>query len=414
MAGSATLSYTYKGRDVTGKVVKGTIDAPNEGAVAGRLRSMGIAPIAVTEAVGGTGLNRDLNIAFLEKQPGLKDLSVMSRQMATMISSGLSLLRALTILADQTENKILAKILGQVRNEVEGGTALSSAFQRHPRVFPPLMISLIRAGETGGFLDKSLDSVAVNFEKEAKLKDTIKSAMTYPVMVLIMSVVAVIAMLTFIVPVFETMFENLGSSLPAPTQILVEISHVMPVLLPVLIVAVIAFSVWWRRNKNTDKVRQVYDPMLLKLPVFGLLFKKVAIARFSRNFSTMIGAGVPILQALAIVGETSGNWVIEQATRNVADSVRTGKSIAGPLAQEPVFPPMVVQMISVGEDAGALEQMLDKIADFYEAEVQASTEALTSLIEPLLIGFLGIVVGSIIVALYMPIFSIFDAISGSG
>ena len=209
------------------------------------------------------------------------------------------------------------------------------------------------------------------------------------------------------------MFESLGSSLPAPTQILVTLSEAMPVLLPILIVGTVAFSVWWRRNKNTDKVRQVYDPFLFKLPVFGMLFKKVAIARFSRNFSTMIGAGVPILQALGIVGETSGNWVIEQATRNVADSVRTGKSIAGPLAQEPVFPPMVVQMISVGEDAGALEQMLDKIADFYEAEVDATTEALTSLIEPLMIAFLGVIIGGIIVALYLPIFSIFDAISGA-
>ncbi len=277
---------------------------------------------------------------------------------------------------------------------------------KFPVEFPPLMINMVRAGEVGGFLDGALDSIAHNFEKEAKLRATIKSAMAYPVMVLALSGVAVILMLLFIVPVFKTMFEGLGSELPIPTQMLVSLSSAMVFVLPIGGVAFIIFSFWWSKNKNTDAVLRVVDPIKLKLPIFGALMKKIAVARFTRNLSNMIGAGVPILQALSIVGETSGNWVISQAAKRVADSVRQGHSIAAPLAEEPVFPPMVVQMISVGEDSGSLEVMLSKVSDFYDAEVQSTTEALTSLIEPLLIAFLGVVVGGMIIALYLPIFSI--------
>jgi type II secretory pathway component PulF len=226
--------------------------------------------------------------------------------------------------------------------------------------------------------------------------------------VLIMAVLAVIGMLIFIVPVFEKMFKGLGGELPLPTQILVVLSGIMGWLGPVLVVVAIGFAIWWRRNKHSDRVRSVVDPIKLRLPVFGALAKKLAIARFSRNFATMIGAGVPILQSLGIVGQTSGNWVVETALNKVQESVRQGRSIAGPLALEPVFPPMVVQMIAVGEDAGALEQMLAKVADFYDQEVQATTEQLTALIEPLMIAFIGVVIGGMIVALYMPMFSIFE------
>jgi type IV pilus assembly protein PilC len=269
---------------------------------------------------------------------------------------------------------------------------------------------LVRAGEAGGFLDTALENAAEMLEADVKLRDTIKSAMTYPVIVLIIAVLAVIGMLIFIVPIFQKMFADLGGELPLPTQILVGMSQGMPIVLPILIVGFIIFSVWWNRNKNTDEVRSRIDPLKLKLPVFGLLFKKVAIARFSRNFSTMMGAGVPILQSLSIVGETSGNFVIEQALRKVQESVRQGKTISGPLASEPVFPSMVVQMVAVGEDSGAMEVMLSKVAEFYEAEVDTTTKALTSLIEPLMIAFIGIIIGGMIVALYLPVFSIFDQI----
>ena len=407
---TATLkSFEYRTRNSSGKIVKGRLEALTEGAAVAKLGGMGLTPLTIKEA-SESGLNRDISLITIGGNVKLKDLAVMTRQLSTMITSGLSLLRALSILSEQTENKKLASVLGTVARDVETGSSLSDAMARHPQEFPPLMVNMVRAGEVGGFLDGALDSVAQNFEKEAKLRSTIKSAMAYPVMVLALSGVAVILMLTFIVPVFKTMFEGLGSELPLPTQALVTLSEGMIWFIPLATVVGIVFSVWWRKNKNTEAVRRVVDPLKLKLPVFGNLMKKIAVARFTRNLSNMIGAGVPILQALSIVGETSGNWVLSQAAKRVADSVRQGKSIAGPLADEPVFPSMVVQMISVGEDSGSLEVMLSKVSDFYDDEVQATTEALTSLIEPLLIAFLGVVVGGMIVALYLPIFSIATAV----
>ncbi|WP_285115714.1 type II secretion system F family protein [Leifsonia sp. fls2-241-R2A-40a] len=403
MAGAAT--FVYRGRNADGKVVKGRVDAPGESAVAARLRTMGLSPISIEEAPEGTGLNREINLGF-GSGVKLKDLAIMSRQMATMIGSGLSILRTLNIIAEQTENKKLADIMRHVCDDVESGIAISDAMKKYGDVFPPLMVNMIRAGETGGFLDSSLESIADNFEKEVKLRGTIKSALTYPVIVLVMSLVAVIGMLLFIVPVFENMFKGLGGQLPLPTMVLVEISHQMVWVAPVLVVAAVVGGIWWSRNKNTETVRRRVDPIKLRLPVFGSLMKKIAVARFSRNFANMIGAGVPILQALKIVGETSGNWVIENALTNVAESVRQGESIAGPLTEQPVFPSMVVQMIAVGEDSGSLETMLNKIADFYDQEVAAATEQLTAMIEPLMIAFLGVVIGGMVIALYMPIFQI--------
>ncbi|MDY7529132.1 MULTISPECIES: type II secretion system F family protein [unclassified Cryobacterium] len=407
---STAQAWAYVGRDNNGKTVKGKLDAASEGAVASRLGAMGISPVSIKVSAEGTGLNREINIPGFTKGVGLKDLAIMSRQMATMIGSGLSLLRTLNILAEQTESKPLAKILKQVRDDVETGVSISESFAKHGRDFPPIMINMVRAGETGGFLDRALESIAANFEKEVKLRGTIKSALTYPVIVLIMSLVSVLIMLIFIVPIFDDMFKGLGGGLPLPTQILVNVSHSMIYVVPVLVVGGVAFSIWWGRNKNTERVRRVKDPIMLRLPVFGSLLKKIAVARFSRNFANMIGAGVPILQALKIVGETSGNWVIENALVKVAESVRQGQSISAPLLAQPVFPPMVTQMIAVGEDAGSLETMLNKIADFYDQEVESSTEQLTAAIEPLMIAFLGVVIGGMVIALYMPIFSLAGAI----
>jgi type IV pilus assembly protein PilC len=336
---------------------------------------------------------------------------VMSRQFATMIDSGLSLLRALTILAEQTENKELAKVLGEVRGEVEGGNALSAAMAKHPKVFPPLMINMCRAGEVGGFLDEVMLQVATNFEADVKLRGKVKSAMTYPVVVLCIAILAVIGMLIFIVPVFAGMFISLGGTLPAPTRVLVWLSGAMKVILPVGVVAGVGGSIVWQRVKHQDRVRDVVDPLKLKAPVFGTLVQKIALSRFSRNLGTMMRSGVPILQALDIVADTSGNRVVGQATRAIQDSVRRGESLSAPLAEHAVFPPMVVQMLAVGEDTGALDTMLHKISDFYDQEVEATTEALTSLIEPLMIAFLGGIIGSMIIALYMPIFKVFDLIN---
>lgn len=408
---AATLTYAYTGRDSSGKLVKGRVDAAGEASVVSRLRTMGIAPVSIKQTTSGTGLNRDISLGGLfDKKVTIKDLAVMSRQLATMIGAGLPLLKSLTILADQSENPKLAATLDEVRGAVEEGATFSDSLAKHPRIFPPIFVNLVRAGEVGGFLETSLESVAKNYEKEVELKATIKSALTYPVVVLIMALLAVVGMILFIVPVFEDLFSDLGGELPIPTRILVVISQNMVWLGPLVIVAGIGGSIWWRANRQTPKFRSIWEPLLLKMPVFGDLFKKIAIARFTRNFGTMIGSGVPILQALSIIGSTSGNWQIEQAVQAVQDSVRQGRTIAAPLAQQPIFPSMVTQMIAVGEDSGALETMLEKISDFYDSEVQSTTEALTSLIEPLMIAFLGVILGGMIVALYLPIFDIFNQI----
>lgn len=406
----AVKSFAYTSRNDSGKLVKGKVEAQSEAAALSKIRGLGLQPVTVEESRAGTGLQTEIKIPGFEKSVDLKSLAIMSRQMATMISSGLSLLRALSILSTQTENKKLAGILQQVTVDVETGGSLSDAFAKHPVDFPPLMINMIRAGETGGFLEGALESLATNYEKESKLRSAIKSAMAYPIMVLGMSFAAVLLMLIFIVPVFKNMFDGLGSELPIPTQMLVVMSENMVWIVPLLTVLFIVGSIWWRKNKNTDAVRKFVDPIKLKAPVFGQLVRKIAIARFTRNFAQMISGGVPILTALNVVGETSGNYVIAQATQRIAESVRTGQSITKPLADEPVFPPMVVQMMAVGEDSGSLDTMLMKISDFYDDEVERMTDALTSLIEPLLIAFLGVIVGGMIVALYLPIFNIATAI----
>lgn len=403
------LTYRYRGKDAAGKKVSGALDGPSEAVVSARLRAQGVTLDSVRQA--GTGLNADITLGgIFKKKVGLKDLAIMSRQLATMISAGLALLRALTILAEQSENEALGRTIDQVRKDVESGLSLSEAIAKHDTIFPPLFINLVRAGETGGFLESSLESIADNYEKEVKLRGTIKSALTYPVVVLIMALLGVVGMILFIVPVFQKMFEGLGGALPAPTQFLVILSQSAIWWLPTLVVGGSIFSLWWGRNKHQPRVRQFIDPLKLRMPVFGQLMTKIAIARFTRNFGTMMRSGVPILQALSIVGATSGNYVIEKALVNVQESVRQGRSIAAPLIDEPIFPSMVTQMISVGEDSGSLETMLEKISDFYDAEVESTTEQLTALIEPLMIAFMGVLLGGMILALYLPVFNIFTLV----
>jgi type IV pilus assembly protein PilC len=405
---TAVATYKYSVRDRTGQLVSGSLDAESPALVAIKLKQMGYAPVTISAA--GGGLKKELKIPGFGGKVKLKDLAVMSRQFATMISSGLSLLRALVILSEQTENKVLAEVLSQVRADVETGNALSSSMAKHPKVFPPLMINMTKAGEVGGFLDMAILQVAANFEAEVKLRGKIKSAMTYPVVVFVFAILAVIGMLLFIVPTFAGLFKTLGGTLPAPTQVLVTLSNILKTGFPVILVFFFVASILWKKFKHTDQVRNVMDPLKLKIPVFGNLFAKVALARFARNLGTMLQSGVPILQALDIVGQTTGNVVLGRAVVDVQESVRTGESISGPLANHSVFPPMVVQMMSVGEETGALDTMLAKISEFYDQEVEATTEALTALIEPLMIAFLGAIIGSMIVALYMPIFKIFDLI----
>ncbi len=405
---AATGTYQYKVRDRTGRLVSGKLDAGSEAQVVAKLRGMGYAPVEVKRS--GVGLDREITIPGLDRKAGLKDLAVMTRQLATMIDSGLSLLRALTILSEQTENKALVKVLVEIRQDVEGGAALSSALTKHPDVFPPLLVNMCKAGEVGGFLDAVLLQVAENFEAEVKLRGKVKSAMTYPVVVFVIAVLAVVGMLLFIVPVFAGMFTDLGGTLPAPTRALVVLSNAMQWLAPLGLVVTVVLALAWPKVKHRDRVRAVVDPLKLRMPVFGPLVRKIALSRFTRNLGTMMHSGVPILHSLDIVSATCGNVVLERAVQDVQASVRGGQSLSGPLSLHPVFPPMVVQMMAVGEDTGALDSMLHKISDFYDQEVEATTEALTSLIEPLMIAVLGAVIGAMIVALYMPIFGVFELI----
>ena len=402
-------TFAYKVRDRAGKVQSGTIDAENAAAVAAKLKGMGYAPISIDQAK--SGMKTEIKIPGKgPKKVKLRDLAIMSRQFATMINSGLSLLRALTILSEQTDNPELARVLSEVRNDVETGNALSVAMSKHPKVFPPLMINMTKAGEVGGFLDSVLLQVAENYEAEVRLRGKVKAAMTYPVVVFILAMLMCVIMLIFIVPTFAGMFESLGGTLPAPTRVLIFLSDQLRTLLPLVAVLLVAAAMTWKRVKHTERVRNVVDPLKLKTPVFGPLFQKIALSRFARNLGTMMSSGVPILQSLDIVADTTGNVVLGRAVRDVQESVRTGEALAKPLENHAVFPPMVVQMMAVGEDTGALDTMLMKISQFYDQEVEATTESLTALIEPLMIAFLGAVVGSMIVALYMPIFKIFDLI----
>jgi type IV pilus assembly protein PilC len=401
-------SYAYRVRDREGKMLGGTLEADSEEAVVTRLRQLGYAPIS-SEAEKGAGLKTELRLPGSGRVK-LKDLAVFSRQFATMINSGLSLLRALTILGEQTGNKRLAEIVTQVRAEVEKGSSLSAAMAKHPRAFNRLYISMVRAGEVGGFLDQVLVKVAETFEKEVELRGKIRSAMTYPVVVFVMVLLIVGGMLIFIVPTFKNLYTSLGGTLPLPTRLLIGVSDAMKRFFPLVLLAVIGLVIAYRRWRATPAGRYRLDQFKLKVKVFGPLFHKSALSRFSRTLATLIRAGVPILQALEIVADTVNNGVISRAIHDVQDSVREGESLATPLAKHPTFPAMVVQMMAVGEETGALDTMLSKVADFYDQEVEAAVASLTSLIEPLLIAVMGAAVGGMVVALYMPLFNIINLV----
>ena len=410
MTTATTTTFQYTVRDRAGKTRNGTLDAADQRIVAVKLREMGYAPVSITE-LKTAGLQKEITIPGLsrKKKVGLKDLSVFSRQFATMIDSGLSLIRALNILTEQTDNPELARILGEVRTAVEQGRPLSNSMAEH-EAFPKLYIAMVRAGETAGLLDSVLLRIAETLETDLELRRKIKSAMTYPVVVLIMAVVLTGIMLTFIVPTFVEMFENLGGTLPLPTKVLMLASAVLRkfwyvfIFLPGLSWKAFVYA------RKQPTVRFQMDRLKLKIPVFGALFHKVAISRFSRNFGILLKAGVPILTALEITADTVNNGVIGNALNDVKMSVKEGETVAAPLATHEVFPPMVVQMIAVGEETGAMDTMLGKIADFYDSEVTAMAESLTAMLEPLMIGVLGGIVGGMVIALYMPMFKIFELI----
>ncbi|MDD5747616.1 MAG: type II secretion system F family protein [Actinomycetota bacterium] len=397
-------SFTYTVRDKAGREVTGSLEAESAEVLAAKLRQMGYFVVSV-EQVRKSIAKKEIHIFGVKVKSD--DLTIFTRQFATMINAGLPLIKCLSILAQQTESSALADIIMDCQKEVEAGRSLSEALAKHPEAFTDLYVSMVRAGELGGMLDDVLLRVANQLERDAEIKRKIKSAMTYPVAVLGISVLLLTIMIIFVVPKFSSMFENLGAKLPGFTQMLVNVSHFVGGYGGLIILAfIIGFVIVYRRFKATERGKLTLDRIKLHLPVVGNLFHKTAMSKFSRTLGTLISSGVPILGALEITGETTGNMVITKALEEVRSGVKEGETIAAPLAQAEVFPPMVTQMIAIGEETGALDVMLSKVSDFYDSEVNTAVDGLTSMLEPVLIVFLGGTVGTVVVALYMPIFSI--------
>ena len=406
------VEYAYRAVDSRGGgVVKGTLEANGQSAVIAKLRAQGLLPLEVAP-VSKTGLNKEIKLfKDSDRRVKLKPLAVFSRQLSGLINAGLPLMRAISVLIEQTPDAGLRSALTSVQADIEAGLSFSAALAKYPNAFPPLMVTLVRVGETGGFLGDSLDLMAKSYQSDAELRDKMRAASTYPMVVLVIAVVAVIGMVTFIVPVFEGMFASLGGELPLPTQILVNISHNMVWILPLAVALGVGGWFWWMNNRNTIAVRRLIDPFKLKMPLFGPLMTKLAVARFTRNLSMMLNAGVPLLQALSNVGQAANNWAVEEAVRAVQKSISDGKSFATPLAKAGVFPPMVAQMVSVGEESGTLPEMLGTVANLYEQEAKTATEQFASTIEPILIVMIGILIGGMVLALYMPMFSIYGELN---
>ncbi len=395
--------YQWAGKNVQGIVEQGEIVASSKDEVIAQLRQRRIIPTLITEKKAKAkrfgGRVKD------------KDIVVFTRQFSTMIDAGLPLVQALEILSTQSENKYFGNILSQVKADVEGGSTFADALKKHPRVFSELYANMVAAGEAGGILDTILNRLATYIEKAMKLKKKVKGAMVYPAVVTSVAVIVVAIIMIFVVPTFAKMFTQLGGTLPLPTKIVIDISNFLAgaggaSILAVLIISAIAFS----RIRRTEKGKHVTDAIFLKLPVFGVLIRKVAVAKFTRTLGTLVASGVPILDGLEITAKTAGNKVIEYAVRDVKKAVSEGKTLAEPLMKSGVFPPMVTHMIAVGESTGALDQMLSKIADFYDDEVDAAVSNLTAMMEPMLMVFLGTTVGFIIIAMYLPIFRLITLI----
>ncbi len=350
------------------------------------------------------------NIPFFRENVKQQDVVVFSRQFATMINAGLPIIQCLELLGQEEKNKTFAKIIIAVKEDIEGGSSLSDALEKYPKIFDDLFVNLVAAGEAGGVLDVILQRLSAYLEKALALKRKVKGAMTYPVTVLVVAFAVVILLLYKVVPVFEEMFTGMGSALPGPTQFLVDASRFVQNNILYILGAIVLFVIAFRRYYKTKRGQFQIDRLVLRLPVFGILLKKVAVAKFSRTLSTMMSSGVPILEGLEIVSKTAGNKVVELSLMNTRKSIREGKTIAEPLSEAGIFPSMVVSMIAVGENTGALDAMLEKIADFYDAEVDVAVNAMTALLEPIMMVFLGGVVGGMIVALYLPIFSMAGAV----
>jgi type IV pilus assembly protein PilC len=399
--------YTYRALDKQGEVVQDKLEGSGEMAVAHELRQQGLVVIDVKEQ---SVTQKDILAPF--KGIRLADLVVFSRQLATMINAGLPIVRALYILSEQTENPKLNDVVVAVRKDVEAGSSLSEALEKHPEVFSRLYVEMVKAGEIGGILDGVLLRLADQLERDQDLRRKIRSALTYPIVVLILAILAASFMLIFIVPVFAKLFQDLGGTLPLPTRICMLISAILTSLWGVLVYAGMALAVvLFLRWKKSESGRKVWRRAVLRIPAkIGDVVKKATLARFARTLATLSAAGVPILQSIEITATSSGNWVVEKALLKSRDVIREGIPIYKPLETEPVFPPMVTRMIAVGEETGDIDGMLTKIAEFYESEVDAAVKALTSIIEPLMIIVVGSIVGGIVISMYLPMFKIFELV----
>lgn len=405
----ATITFKYNVRDKTGKVVNGKLEGESREAVATKLRQMGYIVLDLEE-----DRIAQLNKIQFGTTVKTKDVTIFARQFATMINAGLSLTKCLSILADQVESKELRDVISQLNKDVEAGQSLSEAMMKHPRIFPPLFYNMVRAGETGGVLDEVLLRVADLMEQDAQLKGRVKSAMMYPMVISILVVVVVIAMMVFVVPTFIDMFSGAGQELPLPTQILVAISNYTASIKGVITAIVLAILyVVFKQWTNTNSGKFIWDGIKLRMPVAGNIIRKTSVARFTRTFGTLVSAGVPILSAMDIVADTAGNEVVTRALKTARGAIKEGETIAKPLSESPVFPGMVVQMVAVGEETGALDQMLTKIADFYDEEVGTAIDGLASAMEPIIMVVLAVVVGGIVIALYMPMFQSVTMVGGT-
>jgi type IV pilus assembly protein PilC len=399
------LTFDYKVRDRTGNLVQGQLEGDSLALVVGKLREMGYMPVAVTPKSTG-GVRKEINIPGLSNRVKLQETAVATRQLATMVDSGLSVVRALGLLAAQSENKELARVLGEVLQEVERGSSLSNAVAKFPKIFSTLFVTMVQAGEAGGNLDTVLLDLSATMEKQAALNRTIRSAMTYPIVVITVMAIIFLALLIFIVPVFSKLFTSLHSKLPLPTQLMIDASKI--VLGPgsaVLIVIGVVFVVMLRKWIQTDKGRLKWDAFKLKPPIFGELIHKVSIARFSHTLASLTQSGVPIMSSLDIVSGTAGNRIIGDVLLEAKAGVREGRALADVLREhEPLIPPLVTQMVEVGEQTGALDNMLHKVGEFYDGEVENTVNNLTALLEPILTVVMGVMVGFMVICMYLPMF----------
>jgi type IV pilus assembly protein PilC len=397
--------FKWEGKTLKGTIKKGEMEAPNEGAIRIHLRQQNMIPTKIA----AKGKEFKISLPF-GKKVHQRSIAIFTRQLATMIDAGLPLVQSLEILSSQQEHKLFKNILRGIREDVEGGSTFAGALKKYPATFNDLYTNLVVAGEEGGILDNILLRLAAYIEKAEALKKKVKSALVYPSVIVGVAIFVVMILMFFVIPVFSKMFEEAGSQLPLPTLVVVVISKFAQKYIFIVIPAVILFFYLFKKYHQTEGGKRVLDGLLLKLPVFGPLFQKIAVARFSRTLGTLVSSGVPILDGLNIVSKTAGNKVIETAIMNARASIREGETIAEPLARSNIFPPMVIQMIAVGESTGALDSMLSKIAEFYEEEVDVAVANLTSLLEPILMIFLGVVIGGVVIAMYLPIFNMASAV----